>query len=269
MALSHAHGASVQNRRRSLHLLDSLVDTLRKSPAAALGLFDTMDDLRVGLTIETHASLKAAFSREHETAFLLFADMESGVIRRAISDETQRQGKGSFGFQWDFVRQTTQTIAAEGLELVGYYHSHTGPSRSTADSYPRYDHSMLSPDDFMIFPHVIPGTSFADREGDPGYESIANKIQLSLLGAVKDGTFLVRAYIPLSGYGLFGCGWRKELMDAKGLPKTVAGRMVDAPLARNFIALLESGSARPYLVDHYRGTDEFPMLEIAVEINGS
>ena len=187
----------IKQRQDAISFYEEL-SKLVTTPARAINLIVSASNFRVTFSKKVYEKLEGAFSSERETGFLLFADPKTKIIVEAVDEEGKKQGRHSFGFSYAFVKQKIDEMRAKGLEFVGHYHSHTGPT-GMEKYFKDYDHSLPSPDDAVLFPNTIPGSSYNDRE-DPQYKEIARGNRLLLLGAVKGDKFAIRAFAPLDSF---------------------------------------------------------------------
>ncbi len=250
----------IKQRQGAISFYEELSRRLVTQPEKAIDLIIQAPSFRVSMSKQVYEKLKGAFSSEHETGFLLFADPKTKIIVEAVDEEGTKHGRHSFGFSYAFVKQKVDEMRAKGLEFVGHYHSHTGPA-GMEKYFKDYDYSLPSPDDVALFPDTIPGSSYNDRQ-DPQYKEITRDNKLLLLGAVKGDKFAIRAFAPLNSFieqvprddnfdsGYKGTNaWVDEFKDS---------------VVRDFYKSLKLGRVEAELVKHYR--KNIKMIEFKVDL---
>ena len=81
------------------------------------------EDYSIKVTSNLHDYITKAYSREVETAFLLFADPD-GIISKASNAMCIGASSGAVVFSEDLEKLLKTHANKEGYEVVGLYHSH-------------------------------------------------------------------------------------------------------------------------------------------------
>ena len=250
----------IAQREKALNFLDNLLHKIDKNPSDAVALIEQAPSFQVTLSRKVFEKLKDAFSTEYETGFLLFADPKTHVIVEATEESSLRRAH-SISFDWEATKMIIADMKANGLELVGEYHSHPGESNKWK-GHPDYDHSALSADDKFL--STIPGTSINIRENDPDYQKIVKNWRISLLGSIVDGEFIVRAFVPLTRYAILGSPPMETESFEYEFPYTHAGRKITREIYEDFGNVLEFKGLRNTFVKHY--DEELKLIEFKLDV---
>lgn len=104
--------------------------------------------------------LRTVGSRPAESGGLLFGSREDWVVTRFLYDRNARTTQSSYTFDVGYLNPMMDTLADEGLQLLGFFHSHPQGHRELSQPDTAYFQRQFSniPVDRFLVPLMFPAT---------------------------------------------------------------------------------------------------------------
>ncbi|WP_396602071.1 Mov34/MPN/PAD-1 family protein [Algibacter sp. R77976] len=104
--------------------------------------------------------LKTVGSRPAESGGLLFGSRKDWVVTKFLYDKNAKTTKSSYSFNVGYLNPMMDTLAEEGLQLLGFFHSHPQGYKQLSEPDKMYFEKQFNniPVDKFLVPLMFPAT---------------------------------------------------------------------------------------------------------------